>query len=86
MTVRAASAGDVDALVRLAAARRAQYAAYQPVLWRPAADAEALQRHDLKGLVEDPAVITVVAVADQDVVGCRSPRRLRRRGSTTRVG
>ncbi len=67
MTIRVAASGDVDALVRLAAARRAQYETYQPVFWRPAADAAARQRPYLAGLIEDPAVIILVAVAGHDV-------------------
>lgn len=69
VTIRAAASGDVDALVRLAAVRRAQYETYQPVFWRPAADAAARQRPYLAGLIEDPAVIILVAVAGHDVVG-----------------
>jgi len=53
----------------LAAARRAQYETYQPVFWRPAADAAARQRTYLAGLVDDPAVISLVAVTDRDVTG-----------------
>jgi len=71
VTIRAAASGDVDALVRLAAARRAQYETYQPVFWRPAADAAARQRPYLAGLIEDPAVIILVAVAGHDVLGFR---------------
>jgi len=66
--VRPASLGDVEAVVELAAARRAHYETYQPVFWRPAADAAARQRPHLAGLVEDPEVITLVAVADHDEV------------------
>jgi len=67
--VRSAAPGDVDAVVRLAASRRAQYETYQPVFWRPAADAAARQRTYLAGLIDDPAVISLVAVTDRDVTG-----------------
>jgi GNAT superfamily N-acetyltransferase len=67
--VRPAAPGDVDAVVRLAAARRAQYETYQPVFWRPAADAAARQRPYLAGLIDDPAVISLVAVTGRDVAG-----------------
>ena len=67
--VRSAAPGDVDAIVRLAAVRRAEYESYQPVFWRPAADAAARQRPYLAGLIEDPAVITLVAVTGHDVAG-----------------
>lgn len=66
--IRPAALSDVDAVVSFAAARRAQYQGYQPTFWRPAADAAARQRPYLAGLVEDPAVITLVAVADHDEV------------------
>ncbi len=67
--VRSAAPGDVDAIVRLAAVRRAEYESYQPVFWRPAADAAARQRPYLAGLIEDPAVISLVAVTGHDVAG-----------------
>jgi GNAT superfamily N-acetyltransferase len=67
--VRSAVSGDVDVVVRLAAARRTQYETYQPVLWRPAADAAARQRPYLAALIDDPAVISLVAVTDRGVAG-----------------
>jgi len=67
--VRSAAPGDVDAVVRLAAARRAQYETYQPVFWRAAADAAARHRPHLAGLIEEPAVITLVVVTERDVAG-----------------
>lgn len=69
MEIRPAAAGDVDAVVLLAGARRVGYASYQPVFWRTAADAEARHRPYLAGLIEDPAVISLVAVAEHAVVG-----------------
>ncbi len=69
MKVRPASLGDVKAMAELAATRRAQYETYQPVFWRPAEDAAARQRPYLAGLIQDPEVITLVAVADHYVSG-----------------
>jgi hypothetical protein len=40
---------------------RRQYAGYQPVFWRPAADAEQLHRPYLARLVENQDVITLVS-------------------------
>ena len=54
-------ATDVDAMTEMAVARREQYAGYQPVFWRPAANAEQLHRPFLARLVEDRDVITLVS-------------------------
>ena len=59
--VRPAVATDVDAMTEMASARRKQYAEYQPVFWRPAANAEQLHRPYLARLVEDQDVITLVS-------------------------
>jgi hypothetical protein len=59
--VRLAVAADVDAMTELAGARREQYAGYQPVFWRPAANAEQLHRPYLARLVDDQDVITLVS-------------------------
>jgi hypothetical protein len=59
--VRPAVAADVDAMTELAGARREQYAGYQPVFWRPAANAEQLHRPYLARLVDDQDVITLVS-------------------------
>ena len=68
MTIRAATADDVEAVVELAAARRVQYEAYQPVFWRPAADAAVRQRPYLADLIVDESVITLVAVDDDEAL------------------
>jgi GNAT superfamily N-acetyltransferase len=67
--VRAATAGDVEAVAALAAARRAAYAEVQPRFWRVADD--ALERHSehLAALVADPAALTLVAVDDRRLLG-----------------
>jgi hypothetical protein len=54
-------AADVNAMTGLAGARREQYAEYQPVFWRPAANAEQAHRPYLARLVEDEEVITLVS-------------------------
>jgi len=68
-TIRAATANDVDALVELAAAARADQAVHQPVFWRPAADARERHRPFLAGQIADPAVISLVATDHDAVVG-----------------
>lgn len=60
-TIRPAVASDLDGLLQLEEARRRQFAKYQPVFWRPAADAADLQGPYLANLIEEEAVITVVA-------------------------
>ena len=44
VTIRTATAGDLEAVLKLAAACRVQYETYQPVFWRAAADAVVRQR------------------------------------------
>lgn len=56
-------------MLRLADDRRRLYATYQPVFWRPAADAVARHRPHLRALVDDDAVISLVATIDQAVAG-----------------
>lgn len=51
-------------MLELAEARRRQYAAYQPLFWRPAADAAEQQRPYLADRLQDERVIALVAVAD----------------------
>ncbi len=67
--IRPAGAGDLDAVLDLAAARRQQYATYQPRFWRPAPDATIRQAPYLAALIADPAVITLVAVTGTVLVG-----------------
>lgn len=59
--IRAASQADVAAMTGLAAIRREQYARYQPVFWRPAADARDKHRAYLARLVADSQVVTLVS-------------------------
>jgi hypothetical protein len=59
--VRSAVAADVEAITAMASARRKQYAEYQPVFWRPAANAEQLHRPYLAKLVDNADVITLVS-------------------------
>lgn len=68
-TIREATAGDLEAVLALAAARRVQYETFQPVFWKPAADAEVRQRPYLAELIDDDSVITLVAVLAQALVG-----------------
>ncbi len=69
MTVRAATADDLDAIVDLAAAARAGYAAHQPVFWRVATDARAAHRRFLAGQIADDTVISLVSIDQHAVVG-----------------
>ena len=59
--IRPAGQADLDAMTALAAMRREQYARYQPMFWRPAADAEQKQRPYLAKLVASDDVITLVS-------------------------
>lgn len=56
-------------MLRLADHQRHLYATYQPVFWRPAADAVARHRPYLSALVDDDAVITLVAAIDKGLAG-----------------
>jgi GNAT superfamily N-acetyltransferase len=67
--IRAATAGDLDAVVELAAAARAGHATHQPVFWRPAADARDRHRPFLAGQIADEDVISLVATDHDAVVG-----------------
>jgi hypothetical protein len=57
--IRAAAATDVAAIAVLAGIRREQYARYQPLFWRPAAD--ALDKHSayLASLIGNDKVIAL---------------------------
>jgi GNAT superfamily N-acetyltransferase len=67
--IRPAVAADVDAMTALASLRRSQYARYQPMFWRPAADAGQIQRPYLARLIEDQDVITLVSEESGAVTG-----------------
>lgn len=69
MTIRPAGPGDLEALLRLAEARRIQYQTYQPIFWRPASNATEVQRPHLSRLIEDEDIIAIVAESDRQVVG-----------------
>jgi len=69
VVTRPAMADDLEAMLELADARRQQYATYQPRFWRPAPDAVARQRLYYAELIDDHAIITVVATAGQVLVG-----------------
>lgn len=69
MTIRAATADDLDAVVELAAVARADQAVHQPVFWRPALDARDRHRPFLAGQIANERVISVVATDHDTVVG-----------------
>lgn len=60
MTPRPALESDLDAMVALAAIKRAQYQAWQPVFHRIAADADAKQRLFLKDQLSNPQMLFLV--------------------------
>jgi hypothetical protein len=49
--IRAAAQADVAAMAALATIRRELYTRYQPLFWRPAANAQDKHRRHLAGLV-----------------------------------
>jgi GNAT superfamily N-acetyltransferase len=67
--IRRATASDLDAMTAMAAARRRQYSAYQPVYWAPAGNAEELQRPYFAKLIENENVITLVSESSVAVTG-----------------
>lgn len=67
--IRPATAEDVAAIAAMASKRREQYAAYQPVFWRIAANAEELHRPYLAKLVAEPKVITLVSEESGTMTG-----------------
>ncbi len=69
MSIRTATAEDLDAVVELAAAARAEQALHQPVFWRPAPDARDRHRPFLAGQIADDNVISLVATDPNTVVG-----------------
>ena len=56
-------------MITLASMRRAQYAQYQPLYWRPAAGAEEKQRPYFARLVSNNEVITLVSEEAGKVTG-----------------
>jgi hypothetical protein len=67
--IRPADAEDLEAVLELAETQRREYAAYQPVFWRPARQARAEQRHYLAGLLRNEDVLARVAINNGVVVG-----------------
>jgi ribosomal protein S18 acetylase RimI-like enzyme len=67
--IRPARQDDVATIAKMISERREQYAIYQPVFWRVAADAEEKHRPYLAKLVGDPAVITLVSEESGAVTG-----------------
>ena len=70
MSVRQATAADVDAMVALSEVKRRQYEKIQPVFWRRAEDADKKQRayfHHLLGLDGN---LMLVHETDGEVDGC----------------
>jgi hypothetical protein len=65
---RAATTEDIPALVELSDQRRQQYAQYQPVFWRPAADARERHEPFLRSLLAHDHVITRVHERDDGAV------------------
>jgi hypothetical protein len=67
--IRPATAADVDAITALAARRRLQYSAYQPVFWAPAPNAEEVHRPYIAALVADDGVISLVSESSGETTG-----------------
>jgi len=69
ITVRDATAADLDYIVELAATKRAQYAAYQPVFWRPADNARDKHRLFFGAILSREGVWLLVAESEGRRVG-----------------
>lgn len=71
MVLQAERAGlaDLEQLLEIAAARRQDYADYQPQFWRPATDAVARQRDFFASLIDNDDTILVVAREGSSVRG-----------------
>jgi GNAT superfamily N-acetyltransferase len=74
--MRAARDEDLQGILNVADAARRRYATYQPVFWRPAADARARQESYLAALLRDPDVLAYVGLTDGAVVGFAIARLL----------
>lgn len=79
--IRTAAAADVTAMAALAGIRREQYARYQPLFWRPAADALDKHRAYLASLIGDDEVITQVSEESGQLTGFISRATAASRGS-----
>ncbi|NOY56610.1 MAG: GNAT family N-acetyltransferase [Actinobacteria bacterium] len=60
MSIRDAGSADVNAIVDLAARKRAQYAEYNPAFHKPAADAREKHAPFIANLIESEEVISLV--------------------------
>lgn len=70
VTIRAGRPEDTDRLADFAESRRAQYEAYSPVFWRPAADARAKHQPFLAACLGDDQYTSRTAVStDREVLG-----------------
>jgi hypothetical protein len=64
--IRTAAEADVEHIASLADWMRRQYAAYEPVFWRPADDAVARHREFITGLLADDDAIVLVSVTSEE--------------------
>jgi hypothetical protein len=69
LQIHPAQNSHVPAMVALAAAKRTQYAAYQPQFWRIAPDAVEVQTAYFRRLLTQPEVLARVALQAGTVVG-----------------
>jgi GNAT superfamily N-acetyltransferase len=67
--IRNAVAADVAAIAALAGVRREQYARYQPLFWRPAADAVDRHRAYLTRLIAEDKAIALVSEESGELTG-----------------
>ncbi len=72
ITFRTANEDDIPPMLALAAQKRAQYEAYQPVFHRRAANAVDAQRPYYRELIERDDVLVLVAVDGGAVISCIS--------------
>lgn len=67
--IQPAQESHIPAMVALSEQKRAEYAAYQPVFWRKAADSAAVQTPYFRRLLTQENVLALVALQDAAVVG-----------------
>lgn len=67
--IRPAAAEDLDGIVELAELRRSEYARYQPVFWRPAADAKDRHRPFLARLIASSDAVALVSKDSGQLTG-----------------
>ena len=67
--IRLANVGDVPAMVDLSEAHRLALQEYQPLFWRKAENSQALQSLYFEKLMNDEAVIKLVAEVDTNIDG-----------------